>query len=87
MDILISVIISGMAVSYVVGFIASLAEGFFSPRIVKMVLTIPLSFMANWYLDITGFTLVVSGLATAFASLVLLMLTSRPVQVINTSRR
>jgi hypothetical protein len=43
--------------------------------------------LANWYLNITGFTLVVSGFATAFASLALIMLTSRPVQVFNNLRR
>lgn len=66
MDILLFVIISAMAVGYVTEFVGALLKSFFNPLISKHVLTAPLSYAACWYLNITGFELVIAGLATAF---------------------
>jgi hypothetical protein len=86
MDILIAVIISGMAVAYVTEFISTLTDDFFKPALVKRILTLPLAYGACWYMDITGFALVISGPAAAFISLALLLILNRPV-IVNNSRR
>ena len=85
MDILISVIISGMAVSYLVELISSLQ--FFSSRLIKLTLTLPLSLLFMWFLDFTVFELFVGGFAAAFISLALLQLVNRPVTIQNLNTR
>jgi hypothetical protein len=87
MNILITIIISGMAVGYLTELIASLGERVFNPRIVKLILTLPLSYLACWLLGLVGFTLIVSGPAAAFFSLASLLLLNRPVTIQNTSNR
>jgi hypothetical protein len=87
MDILITVIISGMAVGYLTELIASLNVRVLNPRIVKLVLTLPLSYLACWLLGLVGFTLIVSGPAAAFFSLGSLLLLNRPVTIQSTSNR
>lgn len=87
MDTLSTVIISAMAVSFIIELISSLTGKLFSPRIIKLTLNLPLSYAAVWYMGLTGFPLIVSGLAVAFASLALLLLISPPIQVINNLRR
>lgn len=88
MDILISVVISGMAVAYLTELVSIVTEAFFSPRIIKLILTLPLSFIAVWFLDLKGFEVPIGGLAAAFISLALLQLVNRPVsiQTLNTRR-
>lgn len=87
MDTLFVVIISGMAVSYLVELTNSIVGEYFSPRLIKLILTAPLSYFACWLLDLTGFTLTVSGLAAAFISLSLLQFVNRPVIVNNLATR
>lgn len=87
MDTLFVVIISGMAVSYFVEFLNNTAGEYFSPRVIKLVLTAPLSYFACWLLGLVGFSLAVSGLAAAFISLALLQFVNRPVIVNNLSTR
>ena len=83
MDILISIIISGMAVGYVTEILSTFAN----PRIIKLSLTLPLSYLACWLLGLLGPTLIVAGLAAAFFSLATLQLLNRPVNIQSVNRR
>ena len=88
MDILFIAITAGMAVSFVTELLSNVAGSVISPRLIKLVLNLPLSLMACWFLDLQSFELVVGGLAAAFISLALLQLLNRPVtiQTLNTRR-
>lgn len=85
MDIFIYVILVGAATSYLVELIALV--DLFSPRVVRLVATVPISYFGCWLLDIAGFQLAVCGLSAAFVSGVLSMLVNRPVVVNNYNRR
>ena len=87
MDILFIVIISGMAVSYITELLSNVVGEYFSPRIIKLVLTLPLSFLSVWFLNLSGFEVVVGGFAAAFFSLAVLQLLNRPVTIANVSNR
>jgi hypothetical protein len=84
MDTLIIVIISGMATGYILEFIGSLMS---SDRLLKRILTLPLSYGAAWLMGITGLPLIVIGLASAFFSLTILHLLNRPVTINTINRR
>lgn len=81
MDILIGIIISGIAVSFSIEFVNVVTENFFSAKILRAVLTLPLAFYAAWLLGITGFTLVVAGPAAAFISVAATQIVTRPASV------
>jgi hypothetical protein len=84
MELLIYVIVSGMAVSYLIEFISSVLSRV-SAKLIKQVLTIPLSYISCWFFDVTGFALAVSGLATSFVALLLLLIANKlsdPVTVV-----
>lgn len=86
MDILFDALLSAFAVSYLVELITTVTDTFIKTAIVRGVLTLPLAFISNWFLNITGFSLVIAGLASAFLSLSFMVLINRaaqPVQVIN----
>jgi hypothetical protein len=85
MDILINIIVVGFAVAYLIELLTSFAESPAVVRVAKVVLTLPLSFLGCWYLDIIGFPLVVAGPAAAFVSLAVMVILNRPAptQVIN----
>jgi hypothetical protein len=72
------VIISGMAAGYVVEFLVTLTERFFSAKILRAIFTLPLSYLAAWASGLTGLTLIVSGLASAFFALIVIGLTIKP---------
>ena len=88
MDTLSLVIISGMAVGYIIETLTSLLERWVSPRIIRLVLTLPFSYLATWVVGLNGALLAVSGLAAAFFSLALLLLLNKPatIQTINRMR-
>lgn len=86
MDTLIVVILSGMGVAYITELIATIGEGLFSARIIRLVLTLPLAILACWFLDLTGFELAVGSSAAAFFSLALLRLINKPA-IVQTLRR
>jgi hypothetical protein len=72
-------------VSYLIEFISSVLSTRISTKLVKQVLTIPLSYISCWFFDITGFALAVSGLATSFVALLLLLIANKlsdPVTVV-----
>ena len=83
MDTLIWIIISGMAVGYVTEILSTFAN----PRIIKLSLTLPLSFLACWLLGLVGPILIVAGFAAAFFSLATLQLLNRPVNIQTVNRR
>ena len=85
MDILIYVILVGAAASYLVELIALV--DLFSPKVIRLSVTLPLAYFGCWLFDITGFQLAVCGLSAAFVSGVLSMLVNRPVVVNNYNRR
>lgn len=85
MDILIYVVLVGAAASYLVELIALV--DLFSPKVIRLVATLPLTYFGCWLFDITGFELIVCGLSAAFVSGVLSMLVNRPVVVNNYNRR
>jgi hypothetical protein len=77
MTTLIDVILIAMAVAYVVEAISALGAGIFSAKIVRNVLTLPLSLYGCWILDTVGFQMVVSSLAASFLSLTLMILVNK----------
>lgn len=81
MDTLIQIIISGIAVSFTVEFINMAAENFFSPRIIRAILTLPLALFAMWLLGTTGFTLAVAGPAAAYIAVAATQIVTRPATV------
>jgi len=80
MAILISIIIAGFATGYVVEFISSLLT-FVQPKLIKQIVTLPAAFAALWLLGINGAELFVYVPASAFVSLVIMLLASRPTEV------
>jgi hypothetical protein len=81
MDILISIIISGFAAGYAVEFISSLLVKWIPPRLVKQVLTIPLSFVALWALSFNDARIFVYALSAGFLQLVIMAIVDKPVEV------
>jgi hypothetical protein len=81
MDILISIIISGFAAGYALEFLSSLVDRWISPKILKQILTLPLSFVALWALGLHDEKLFVYVPAAGFVSLVIMALVSKPVEV------
>lgn len=82
MDILFLAIITGMAVSYLVEFISL----WVLPRVVRLVLTLPLSALALWLLGLTNYQLAIATLAAAFFVQLIARLFDKPV-VVQPSRR
>lgn len=78
METFFVVLISGMAAGYVVEFLVAISERFFSAKVLRAVVTLPLSYLAAWALGLTNWTLVVAGLAAAFFALVVIGLTQKP---------
>jgi hypothetical protein len=68
-DLLISIVISGIAITYVVEFLNLITTDFFGVSFLNKVLTLPLSFGGLWVLDIRGLHLIVAVPAAAFVSL------------------
>jgi hypothetical protein len=84
MDTLITIIISGMAISYIVELLSQI---FKSTNIIKIFTTLPLALLACWLLGLTGFTLIVGAIAAAFFSLASLLLLNRTGSIQTISRR
>lgn len=80
MDILISVIIAGFAVGYVVEVFVSLLTRI-QPKWIKLTTTLPLSLVALLTLGFNGPIIFVLGLASSFVALVTMLLVSKPVEV------
>jgi hypothetical protein len=84
MDILISIVITGMAVGYITELLSSLVS---NPKLIKMILTLPLSVLSLWLLGYLGVQLFVGAFAAAFFALFALLIVNRPVSVTNLTNR
>lgn len=78
MEIIIYVALSGMAVAYLIELIQSFSSRAVSNKMLKQIITAPLSYLACWFFGIVGFQLAVCGIATAFIALALLLLINKP---------
>jgi hypothetical protein len=78
MDTFFVVIISGMAAGYVVEFLVTILEKLISGRVLRTILTAPLSILAVWLFGLSGWLMVAAGLAAAFFALVILGLINKP---------
>lgn len=87
MDILISVIVVGMAVGYLTELSASLLELFLSPKTIKMLLTVPLSIGGLYLLGYFDWSLIVLAPAAGFVALSLMSIVNRPVVVQSVAQR
>lgn len=81
MDIFISILIAGFSAGYLVEFIGSLLSRWLSARLLKQVLTLPLSLVALWLLGITDTKIFVYACASGFVSLAIMAFVSKPVEV------
>jgi hypothetical protein len=88
MDILINVIISGLAVAYTVEFITAFTGRVIPSWILKAILPLPFSVLSLYLLGGSGIPLIIYGLASSCIALVVVFFVNRPVtnQVINTRR-
>lgn len=68
-DLLISILITGIAITYVIEFINLVTVDFFGISGLNKVLTLPLSIGGLWLLDTRGLPLIVAVPAAGFVSL------------------
>lgn len=83
MDLLITILVTGMAVGYV----TELLVKFLPTNFVKVGLTLPLAILSNWLLGLTNYELAVAAPASGFFALFILSVINRPVVVNNALRR
>ena len=88
MDILINILISGMAVAYVVELITAFTSKRLPSWILKATLPLPFSVLSLYLLGGSGIPLIIYGLASSCIALVVVFFVNRPVtnQVITTRR-
>jgi hypothetical protein len=73
METFFAVIISGMAVAFLLSLVESLGGSFISSKVLRLVITWPLSFVAVLFMGIMDpFVFVVASTAAAFFSLTIL---------------
>lgn len=73
MDLLISIIVCGLAVGYVLALLTSVLERWVDAKYLKLILTLPLSYVAIWLLGFNGAELFVYVPAVGFVSLALMV--------------
>jgi ABC-type maltose transport system permease subunit len=78
MDILITIVITGLAVSYIVEFINVFTETIISSRILRQFLTLPLSVLGLYLLGVWDTTTYVAAPASALISATISLLINRP---------
>jgi hypothetical protein len=82
MTILIYIIISSLAVGFLVESVGALLENYVSiPIYIKGVVSVPLAVLSCWILGIEGWVLVIGGLASAFIYVAVMRWLDRPVQI------
>jgi hypothetical protein len=81
MNLFLTVLVAGMAVAYVNELIGRLLEFFIDTRLVKQLLSAPLSYGAVWILGISGLKLAVAIPASGFVALGIMMLLNRPLNI------
>lgn len=87
MDILITVIIVGMAVGYVTELLSNLLEFYITPKTLKLITSTPLSVGALYLLGIFDWTLIVLAPAAAFFALATMSIVNRPVILQSVAQR
>jgi hypothetical protein len=87
MELLSTVIVSGLAVAYVVELLTSLLGRLFSPRIIRGVVSLPLSLLSCYLLGVTSWPLAVCTIAAGFVSLAVILFLNRPSEVQQIGRR
>jgi ABC-type bacteriocin/lantibiotic exporter with double-glycine peptidase domain len=87
MELLSIVVVSGLAVGYVVELTTSLLGRLFSPRIIRAIVNLPLSLLSCYLLGVTSWPLVVTTLASGFISLAVILLVNRPSEIQQVNRR
>lgn len=89
MNLLITIVIAGMAASFVVELLGFLIVQFtvWNERVIKQLLSAPLAALACWLLGVSGWTLLVASLASGFFCIVVMWYMTRPVIVQNLSSR
>lgn len=83
MDLLIAIIISGLAVGFASELVGALVERFtvwYTP-VFKQVVAAPFGALFAWLLGVTGWEILVAALASAFLALVIMFWVNRPVQI------
>jgi hypothetical protein len=68
-DLLISILITGTAITYVIEFLNLITTDFFGISALNKILTLPLSLGGLWALDTRGVPLVVAVPSAAFVAL------------------
>jgi len=88
MDSFINILISGMAVAYIIELLVSLTGSVLSPKFLKISLTLPLNVVSCYLLGVTGWSLIIFGLAASCIALIVVFFVNRPTsnQVITTRR-
>jgi hypothetical protein len=81
MDIFFYTVVAGMAVTYVSELIGSTVERLFDPRLLKRIISLPLSVGATWLIGLHGIRLAVVAPAAGFFSLAIMIILNRPVHV------
>jgi hypothetical protein len=87
MDLLIIVLLSGMAIGYITEFASSLLSEWISTGITKRILTIPLGVAFSWLLEVPDLLILVTAPAAGFFALVVMSIITRPVVVSGGNRR
>jgi hypothetical protein len=83
MELLIVVIISGMASGFCAELISFLVERFtiLDAKLVKQIFLAPFGALFAWLLDVQGWDILVVGLASAFFNLLIIYYMTRPMTI------
>jgi hypothetical protein len=87
MELLIDILIAGLAVSYATELVSAILGRIINPKIIRIIITAPLSYYAMWLLGSTGNSLLVVGASVSFISLATLQIVNRPVTITTSNRR
>jgi hypothetical protein len=83
MNLLVDIVISGLALGFVTEGLGALIERFtawYAPAF-KQILSAPLGALFVWLLGVTGWEILVAAFAAAFLSLMVMFWVNRPVQI------
>jgi len=88
MDTLISILISGLAVAYIVELVTAFTDKYIPSWILKATLPLPFSVLSLYILGGSGLPLIIYGLASSCIALIVVFFVNRPTtnQVITTRR-
>jgi hypothetical protein len=87
MELLIQVVLIGMAVGYLTELISSLLSSWIATGTTKKSLTLPLGALFGWWIGVEPQLLILVAPAAGFLALVILSIVNRPVVLSNASRR